>query len=448
MLTLPKDFRLLEHLAPAFTPATYQRLLVLLIGAILTGGRRTVSRILWKVRPLVQGHPSSYHRCLSHASIPLMLLGRLLAELILERLPPDAPVQLAVDDTTAEHRGAHVYGKGCHRDAVRSSHGHLERKWGHRWVVLSILVPLPGCSRPWALPVLCALYRPPKLNRQEHRRHQVPSALARSLVAVLLHAFPQRRWRLLGDGHFSGHDLADFAARHRDRLTVVGRLRADARLFEKPGHGRRLRCSTPRGVQQIAAPEQFIRGKACSWHPVPWYGGAIRRVGLLSSCGVWYRGGLQVYIRWVYVFDPSSGREDYFYATDPSLSPVQIVRLYAQRWNLEVTFQEVREHLGLESPRNWCRRSVLRSAPMLLGLYSLVTLLWAQACRATPATPRGTLCYHKTHLSFADALFTVRQMLWEQVLWEPLFHGAAQALGQPPSPPPEMLLLEYLAEAA
>lgn len=444
MLCLPEAFGLLLQFSPAASPSVFARLLVLAVGAILTPGRRTVSRILWHVRPLVKGHPSSYHRCFSTARVSLLVLGKLLAKLILEQLPPDAPVELAVDDTTAEHRGARVYGKACHRDAVRSSHGYVQRKWGHRWVVLSILLPMPGCSRPWALPVLCALYRSPRLNQQEQRRHKVPADLARSLVAFLIHQFPTRHFVLLGDGHFSSHDLADFAARHRQHLTLIGRLREDARLFEKPKHARRVRCSTPRHLRRLAAPEVACRGKPRRWVHVAWYGASVRRVGLISSCGLWYRAGAQAYVRWVSVLDPHSGRTDYFYSTDPTLAPEQIVRRYARRWNLEVSFQEIREHLGFESTRQWKQRSVLRAAPLLLGLYSVITLLWTTQF-AAGTTPRGTLCYHKPEPSFADAIFQVRKALWEQVLWGQLFPAPSP---QHPAPPPDPLLTDYLADAA
>lgn len=447
MIDLPEAFALLLQFAPAASPSVFARLLVLAIGAIVTPGRRSISRILWHVRPLVQGHPSSYHRCLSQARVSLLVLGRILAKLIVPQLPPEAQILLAVDDTTAEHRGNQVYGKGCHRDACRSSHGYVQRKWGHRWVVLSILLPVPGCSRPWALPVLCALYRTRQLNRKEQQRHKVPADLARSLVAFLIHQFPTRHFVLLGDGHFSSHDLADFADRHRRHLTLVGRLREDARLFEKPKHARRLRASAPRHLRRLPSPVQACRDKPRRWVHVAWYGRSVRRVGLISACGLWYRVGTQAYVRWVCVYDPKGQSTAYLYSTDPTLPPEQIVQLYARRWNLEVTFQEVREHLGFESPRQWKQTSVLRAAPLLLGLYSVITLLWKTQFAAS-STPRGTLCYHKPEPSFADALFQVRKALWEQVLWGQLFPAIGVLGLHDPAPPPDPRLCEHLADAA
>ncbi len=139
MLTLPSAAEpLLMSFSVAFTQPTFQRFLLLAVGAILTPNRRTISAILWTMRGLLRGDPSSYHRVFSRAVWSLWPLGKALAWAILRQIPPDQPVVVAMDDTTAQHRGKRVYGKGCHHDAVRSSHSHVVWRWGHRWVVLAL----------------------------------------------------------------------------------------------------------------------------------------------------------------------------------------------------------------------------------------------------------------------------------------------------------------------
>src|SRR5437016_3792079 len=153
MLTLPRAAEpLIAAFAPAFTRPSYLRFVTLLVGAIVTGGRRTVTRILWTVRSLAAGagHPSSYHRFFSRSRWGMWPLARVLAAAVLALVPADQPVVLAADDTVAQHRGKRVYGKGCHRDAVRSAWGKLVLKWGHRWVVLAVIVKFPFAARPWA----------------------------------------------------------------------------------------------------------------------------------------------------------------------------------------------------------------------------------------------------------------------------------------------------------
>src|SRR5215467_12571757 len=138
MLVIP-DFAqpVLSSFAPVFYHPTYQRLLVLLIAAILTTGRRTVSNLLRTAADLAKGHPSSYHRVLSQRRWSSLQLARILARFLLDHWVPEGPIFLAGDDTVDEHRGAKVYGKGCHRDPVRSTHSYTAYRWGHKWVVLT-----------------------------------------------------------------------------------------------------------------------------------------------------------------------------------------------------------------------------------------------------------------------------------------------------------------------
>src|SRR3954449_725411 len=172
-----------EPLAPALTRPTYHRFVLLGLAAILTVGRRTVANLLRLLGALAPGHPSSYHRLLSHRRWPSRRLARRYIAAVLARFAPHGPVALAGDDTVTEHPGAQVYGKGCHRDPVRSTHGFTAYRWGHKWVVLALLVGFPSCRRRWALPLMVALYRPaekPKEGSPKPKRaHKTPVDLLR-----------------------------------------------------------------------------------------------------------------------------------------------------------------------------------------------------------------------------------------------------------------------------
>lgn len=199
---------LLKTLTAAFTRPTAERFVVLLLAAILTTGSRTILNLLRTVNHLAPGHPSSYHRVFSKRCWSLWRLGRALAGYILARWVPTGTVLLAGDDTVAEHRGKKVYGKGCHRDAVRSTHSYTAYRWGHKWVVLVILVKFPFATRPWGLPVLVALYHSEECNKKHGRRHKTSCELVRQLLAVLPHWFPERRFHFTADGNFATHELA------------------------------------------------------------------------------------------------------------------------------------------------------------------------------------------------------------------------------------------------
>ncbi len=208
MLSVPKAAEpLVSAFSVAFTRPTFQRVVVLFLGAILSLRHRTVTGMLRAVGPLAKGHWSDFHRVLCRRVWSCWPLGKVLAAMVLELIPADQPVICPVDDTTPQHKGKHVYGKGCHHDACRSTHSHVVWVWGHKWVTLAINVKFPFASRPWALPVLCALYRPAELNQAEGRRHKTPLDLARQLMATLIHWFPERKFILLGDGGYASHEL-------------------------------------------------------------------------------------------------------------------------------------------------------------------------------------------------------------------------------------------------
>jgi hypothetical protein len=496
LLSLPQEAQVLERFRPAFTAPTYERFLVLCVGAIITMGRRSVSHILWSAGCLMDGHASSYHRFFSAARWSLWPIARVLAAMVIELVPQDQPVVVIADDTVDQHRGDHVFAKGCHRDAVRSSWTRTVFKFGHRWVVLAVSVRLPLCTRDWALPVLMALYvAPPKpaaaaaaaaaaanndndndndkskngKNKKQRLtpelrkrdasgklppRHKTPALLARQMIATLMRWFPDRQFLLLGDWGFASHDLAWFCHRHRRRVTLVARTRSDMNLYalppaKRPG-GRR--GSPPRKGRKLPTPAQAVAAAhAPRRHArVRWYGNGVRDLQILGGCGGWYRHrgsnrAALVPVRWVCVRDPASGREDYFYTTDPSMAPEQIVEAFAGRWPIEVTFEEVRAHLGFETTRHWCKNSVLRVAPCLLGLFSVVSLIYAELAGQNKVVVHTTPCYAKADPTFADALASVRRLLWERVILEHAPFG--RHVARLPTPIRQMLL-EHLTAAA
>lgn len=278
-----------------------------------------------------------------------------------------------------EHRGKKVYGKGCPCDAVRSTHSYTAYRWGHKWVVLAILVKFPFAMRPWGLPVLAALYHSEEGNAKYGRRHQTPSERMRQLLAVLLRWFPERRFRFTADGHLATHELAAFAHRHRKRLAMVSKFYPDANLSASPpaSSGKkplgRPRCKG----KQLPKPENLV-AKTRRWQKlhVAWYGSGGRDIAVVSQTAHWYRSGHGlVPVRWVYVRDGTgTHRDEYFFTTDPERTAHQIVESYTGRWNIETTFQEMRSYLKLEKTRGWSKETVLRTGGCLFGLYSVMAL--------------------------------------------------------------------------
>lgn len=410
---------LLAALAPAFTTPTRTRFVTLLAAAVLTTGRRTVANLLRTLGPLAKGHRTDYQRVFSRAPWSGVQLGCALAGFLLQHLLPQGPVVLVGDDTVDGHKGKRVYGKARHRDPVRSTKSYTAWRYGHKWVVLAVLIQFPFATRPWALPVLVDLYRSQQDNRLSKRPHRTPAQLMCRLLRLLLIRFPSRSFVFVGDAGYGSHEVARFCHRHRARLTLVSKFCPDANLFDPPppyaGKGR------PRVKgQRLLKPRQAVAGlspRSRSRLTVGWYGGGTRRVGVVTCTGHWYKAGRGlVPVRWVFVSDRNgTHRDEYLFSTDTGLTPAAVITRYTARWNIETTFQELRSCLGLESTRGWCRATVLRAAPCLFGLYSVVAALF----QALPESKRsGAVAWPgKSGLTFGDALCAVRRWLWAEAVF-------------------------------
>jgi hypothetical protein len=310
--------------------------------------------------------------------------------------------------------------------------------------VLAVLVPFPFATRRWALPVLVALYRAPELNRAEGRPHRTPAQLMCRLLRLLLLRFPGRPFVFVGDSGFGTHEVARFCRHHRGRLTLVSKLHPDANLFDPPPKYRGRGRPAAKGRRRRKPRHAVARARRLTPVRVDWYGGGTRRVGVVTGSAHWFKSGHGlVPLRWVFVRDRTdTHRDEYLYTTDPTLTPAQIIGLYCGRWNIETTFQECRSGLGLETTRGWGRATVLRAAPCLFGLYSVVALLY----HALPEARRtGTITWPgKAGVTFSDALTAVRRWVWADAV----FAQADPTAGVSKFPPPfRDLLLTALAPA-
>jgi DDE superfamily endonuclease len=437
---------LFDPLRPAFTRPTHHRFLLLAVAAILTLGGRSIANLLRCLGPLAPGHPSSFHRVFSSRRWSCWSLARRFAGVVLARFVPRGPIELAGDDTVIEHPGKKVYGKGCHRDPVRSTGSYTAFRWGHKWVVLALLVRFPFTTRRWALPLLMALYQPEEQNHRQGRRHKTPPQLLRQMLLVLVRWFPQRKFVCAADGNYASHELAELSARYPRRLTFVSKFYPNANLVAPPpaysGKGR-----PPVKGKKLPGPAEVVRQAPRRQRlEVPWYGGGRRRVEIVSGTACWYKGGRPlVAVRWVFVHDLSgTHRDEYFFTTEPTMSPEMVIATYTGRWNIETTFQEARSYLGLETTRGWSRDTVLRVSPCLFGLYTVVAYLYAEL----PARYRRERVVDwpgKCDVTFSDAITAVRRWLW--VEWVFAIPGHSEAFSKL-SGPFRQILLYALAPAA
>lgn len=421
MQYLPSVIReIFFSLSVAFTHPTAGHMATLLAGALLARGKLTISNILRAAGPLATADFSTYYRVFSRAVWSPLVLGRVLARQVISRIPADQPVVAAVDDTVRRCRGKKIYAVSAHRDAVRSSHNYLVHCFGHKWVVLAILVRLPLCRRPWALPIMACLWRSEELDKAEGRRHKTVTMFARNMAACLRRDFPDRTIILLGDGGYACIHLGRFCQRHG--MVLVSRLRQDAALYGPPPRkGPHDRGRPPEKGRRLRSPEEWAARHNTRWvqREVRWYNGQTRSLLLYSRTGLWYKSGEGVLpIRWVLARDPEGKlRDECFFSTDTSMDPLQIISLFVDRWPLEVTFQEARAHLAVESPEQRVAPAVTRMVPALLGLFTILTLAFLDHPQAASLLPASTPWYAKSQITFSDVRSFWRRQMWQHIIF-------------------------------
>jgi len=417
LLSLPPLFvSLLKTFAPLFSDRVWRHAQVLLIGALLAPGQRTVASCLRIVGLGRERRFVNYHRVLSRARWGGREASRLLLGLLVQRFVPTGPIVLGVDDTIERRRGKRIQAKGIYRDPVRSSHSHFVKASGLRWVSLMLLAPMPWAARTWALPFLTCLAPSERYQQKHRKRHKPVLDWARQMVIQVQRWLPHRPLVVVGDSAFSA--LEWLQALVRQNITVVTRLRLDAALYEPapfrpPGTNGRPRKKGKR----LATLRHLLHDKATRWQrwTVPgWYGEGPRVIEICSRTAVWYHTGLPpVPVRWVLIRDPQERFDPQaLLCTDLQQSPLTIVSWFVRRWQVEVTFQEVRKSLGVESQRQWSPRAIARTTPCLLALFSLVTLLADRLVRQGTLSMRQDAWYRKRRPTFSDALAAVRQHYW------------------------------------
>jgi hypothetical protein len=407
---------ILSPFSVAFTQPSWERFVYFLIAAILTPGARTVNNMIRTLEFMTWGSMSGYHRFLSFRKWSSWKLAYCLCNiLILTFFGTTKIIHLAGDDTVDGHRGKNVFGKARHRDAVRSSRSYTAFRWGHKWVVLAFLVHLPLSRRVWALPCLVALYQSKEGNSRNGNRHKTPSEIMSQLLSQLQRWFPSRKFIFSGDQGFGTHQIAQQASRSHGRLVLVSKLLSNANL-RAPAPARRYSYIGGRPKtrgRKLPSPKEVVSSiqKRIRLN-VKWYGGGERKVEIVSSIGLWFKGYHSTEIRWVYVHDlTGTHRDEYFFSTDTTLTPKQIIECYVGRWSIETTFQEMRSYLGLETTRGWKKETVLRTAPLLFGLYSIIVYIYS-FLPAEWKNQTGISWTGKTDKSFSDMITATRRWLW------------------------------------
>ncbi len=405
----------LADLPELFTRPTWRNALLLLTGAILAPGKRTVTAVLRILGREQETDFPIYHGVLNRAVwSSRAVAGWLLRLLVASLLGADATVIIGLDDTIERRWGHKISARGIYRDPVRSSKGHFVKTSGLRWLSAQLLVHIPWAGRIMGLPFLTLLAPSKRFYADTPRAPKTLLDWARQAALQIHRWLPGRRIVIVGDTALAA---IGFLAAIRGYLSVVTRLRLDASLFAPLPSKRSRRGRPPIKGKRVAKLNQVLHDPGTIWqrHTVTlWYGRTNRIVELATGTAVWYHSGLPpVPIRWLLVRDPLGELQPQaFLCTDLDAAAVDILQWFVSRWQLEVTFQDARAHLGVETQRQWSDLAILRTTPALLGLFSLVTL-WAHDLAAgTPLAPATAAWYPKSHCTFSDAIAAVRRRIW------------------------------------
>ena len=419
MLTLPAAIiPILTPFATLFQSRTWLKAQVLLIGAILTPGKRTITSALRVMGLSRAGTFAKYHQVLNRASWSSLQLSQVLLRLLLGYLDQKVgPLVFGIDETLERRRGQRISAKGIYRDPVRSSKSQFVKASGLRWISLMYLAYIPWACRTWALPVLTVLAPSERYYQRLGRAQKKLTDRARQMILQLRRWLPHRCLVLVADSSYAVLELLHFCQSLAHPVTFITRLRLDAALYEpaaprQPGQMGRTRLKGAR----LPTLQQRLQLPDTPWSRVivPWYDGTQRLLEIASETAVWYHSGLPpVPIRWVLIRDPLSVFEPQaLLCTQLSIGPTQIIQWFVLRWQLEVTFQEVRTHLGVETQRQWSDLAIARTTPALLGLFSWVTLA-AHLLPGDQRIPvRSAAWYEKPLPTFSDTLALVRRALW------------------------------------
>ena len=457
--TPPNLASLLDTFRPCFTKKGHTNFAILVVGWIVCQGRHWITRVIQAGGSVAFArHHSSFYRFLSQGRWAGDSIGHVLFQLVLSKL--SATITILVDDTLNSRTGPHIFGAGMHYDAARSTYGRgtaAGRKhfftFGNNWTFLAVWVPLPwNRRRGIALPILFRLYQSKKRCRGTYRKR---TELALDMIRVLVEWIPQtRKVHLLGDNEYACRTVVRNLP---ENWSFTGPVTMNAALFAPPDEKHRGRGRPSKKGKRLASPRELVCSSS-GWRKrtVMIYNRQVE-ILLKSQMCFWYTVGATRLMRVVVTRDPRGRIDDRaYFTTDTMLEAEEALLAYARRWEIEVTFRNLKQAMGIEDPQNgWWRRrhgsrepkkrpgpnprarrgqeAITHTVALALASYALVVIWylehgapkkdvrWAQA-----EAPWYT---HKSSVSFNDMLAAIRREIWTaRISKNPLLKGMVEKI--------------------
>lgn len=415
MPTLPSEFlSVILPYAGLFCKRVFAHVQLLTLGALLAPGKRTITALLRIVGLQHDQAFHKYHRVLSHARWSARAASQVLLQQVLTKLIGQQPLVVGIDETLERRWGPKINARGIYRDAVRSSGSHFVKCSGLRWISVMVLTKISWANRVWALPFLTALAPSERYYADSPRTHKKLTVWARQLLLQVKRWVGERAVIAVGD---SSYAVIELLSSLQGQVSLISRLRLDAALYEpiprRPaGQRGRKRLKGKRLPTLMAT----ANNEQTQWESLTisdWYGGQSQLVDYCTGTALWYHTGKQpVSIRWVIVRLDS--KLTGLVSNDDQLQAGQMIEYFVRRWSIETTFALVRAHLGVERQRQWSHKAIARTTPVLLGLFSLVTLVAHSLEQQGLLVSQASSWYVKQLPTFSDALGCVRAYLWRE----------------------------------
>ena len=398
--TITTWMSLVQQFLPIFTQPAGAIFTQLTVGWILCTVRRTVTGMLTFVDPQGQRAHDAYHRFFPDARWNMAKLWQLLAKILIQTFCRNRIVTLALDDTLFHHSGKKVNGAGYWRDAVRSTKSKTVYAWGLNLVVLTLQIQPPWGGEPLGLPINMRLHRKKEASLIE---------LAEQMINEVIQWFPKRLFRVVGDGFYAtlaGKELV---------TTIISRIQRNAEIYDLPVNPKRKGRGRPRKKgKRLPSPEKMTK-QVRNWQKVKVCERGKTRTRLVYIRKVlWYRVWHKPILLVISRDPQGKEKDDFFFTTDVTMKPSEVIGCYGDRWAIEDTFKNTKQFLGGQEPQTFKSKGPERAAGLSLWLYSMVWLWYLMQ-----KTNKRYFIVHpwnplKSTPSFADAIACLRRELWSE----------------------------------
>lgn len=420
----------LQGIAVVFTQPSFHTQCDVFLGWVMCLGQRTEFRV-FEARmgarvSRSERHPfDRYYNFFSRSAWSVVDLGYQVAMQLVVELMPVGELHLVVDGTLLHKSGKSVWGVGWFHDPVASTKKRVATAQGNKWVVMGLVVPIPGTKKVFCLPIHALL--------QKSGGKTGEAELARQMLRDVLTWFPDRKFLLVGDGGFSAKNLLlDLD----ERVRYVGLMRGDASLNDPhvPPRRKGQRGPTPKVGKRLPSPREAMktadnpkkggksksRDKRFAWKTITAYAyGEDRRFQVCSFVATWPKVFGSRAIQVVLCRALDKGYDDItLYTTDLTATPQWVIETYARRNSIESTFKSSKQVLEIQKPQHWCRSSIEKLAPWVWLMQSIIALWYLQHGRHLPEADaaRRELGPWESEWSFRHMIRLLRRLTLREMI--------------------------------